>query len=567
MDLKNPTRTEALLANIAGHTDVPVPDMKNATRSERLLKEILDNGGGGGGGVTKEYVDNAIADAVADIDDDISALSDTVADKVDKVSGKSLSTNDYTDADKALVQDSPITVTATTSPISTSSGNLNALTVYGKSEVVDGAIKSAGDRGSISIRTEDRNSLEITATTQTINGVTFTVNPDNTITVNGTATATARLNITQYTLMGRTVRYLSGATINGSISTIRFGFGGYGFVTTANTAIALNRENTDTDWTNYVYIEAAEGYTANNVLFKPMISYTDDITYVPYSGSTMATFTTGTPLRGIPDTSVRDVMTWNGSAGEVTKVCAKVRLADLTWSYRGEATAGLFSTADLTNYQYSENVNAICAKYNYMGTVESVNLMADKPDKTITLYYQEGSSVRALYIKDTDYTTAEDFTTALGDAELVYELATPTTQNLTSTENASIAALKTFAPQTHAQNNAGATMTVEAYAGTANGKAVNELKQDVQSEISALKITQSNTLTLTTSGWTNNAQTITYEHDTGKRNTIDVEPASIKAWTAAGILATAETASTITFECDTVPTTDLSFRVTSMEVR
>lgn len=84
---------------------------------------------------------------------------------------------------------------------------------------------------------------------------------------------------------------------------------------------------------------------------------------------------------------------------------------------------------------------------------------------------------------------------------------------------------------------------------------------------SELHITQSSTLTLTVAGWSNNAQTITYEHDTGKRNTIDVEPANIKAWTAAGILATAETATSITFECDTVPTADLSFRVTSMEVR
>ena len=41
----------------------------------------------------------------------------------------------------------PITTTATGSDLtlSTSSGNVNAITIYGKSEVVDGSIKSAGE--------------------------------------------------------------------------------------------------------------------------------------------------------------------------------------------------------------------------------------------------------------------------------------------------------------------------------------------------------------------------------------------------------------------------------------
>ena len=109
-------------------------------------------------------------------------------------------------------------------------------------------------------------------------------------------------------------------------------------------------------------------------------------------------------------------------------------------------------------------------------------------------------------------------------------------------------------------------MTVEAYAGTANGKAVQELKQDVQSEISALKITQSATLTLTTAGWSSNQQTVTYAHDTAKRNVIDVDPASVEEWANCGVLAISETATGITFSCKTVPTNALNFRVTSMGV-
>jgi hypothetical protein len=138
----------------------------------------------------------------------------------------------------------------------------------------------------------------------------------------------------------------------------------------------------------------------------------------------------------------------------------------------------------------------------------------------------------------------------------VYELATPTTEPLTQIENDSLAGLKTYSSQTAVTINDNPDYSIEAYANTANGQAIS----DMQPTCSPL-------LTLTASGWTNNAQTVAYEHNTGKRNSIDVEPASIKAWTAAGILATAETATSIMFECDTAPTADLSFRVTSMEVR
>lgn len=85
-------------------------------------------------------------------------------------------------------------------------------------------------------------------------------------------------------------------------------------------------------------------------------------------------------------------------------------------------------------------------------------------------------------------------------------------------------------------------------------------------KLSELKITQSDTLTLTVAGWSNNAQTVTYAHDTAKRNVIDVDPASVEEWASCGVLAMAETAASITFTCKTVPTNALNFRVTSMGV-
>lgn len=82
------------------------------------------------------------------------------------------------------------------------------------------------------------------------------------------------------------------------------------------------------------------------------------------------------------------------------------------------------------------------------------------------------------------------------------------------------------------------------------------------------QITQSSLLTLTVAGWdsTTLQQTVTFAHDTTKWNVIDITLGEVQAWADCGVIAISETAAGITFQCDTVPDTALTFRVTSMEV-
>ena len=82
------------------------------------------------------------------------------------------------------------------------------------------------------------------------------------------------------------------------------------------------------------------------------------------------------------------------------------------------------------------------------------------------------------------------------------------------------------------------------------------------------KITQSATLTLTVAGWdsTTLQQTVVIAHDTTKRNVVDITLGEMTSWGECGVRAVSETAAEITFECDTVPETALTFKVTSMEV-
>jgi hypothetical protein len=82
------------------------------------------------------------------------------------------------------------------------------------------------------------------------------------------------------------------------------------------------------------------------------------------------------------------------------------------------------------------------------------------------------------------------------------------------------------------------------------------------------KITQSATLTLTVAGWDSATlqQTVAFTHDTTKRNVIDITLGEMTTWGECGVRAVSETAAGITFECDTVPETALTFKVISMEV-
>lgn len=131
---------------------------------------------------------------------------------------------------------------------------------------------------------ENKNLLKITAISETINGVTFTVNPDKSVTCNGTATENA------FFVLGGVNRVSGSAITSGApagggskiwsiqiyemvdgVETIRANDYGEG-----NT-----RNYTDGDYFGKIVIR--EGQTVENLTFYPMLRYagTDD-TYAPY---------------------------------------------------------------------------------------------------------------------------------------------------------------------------------------------------------------------------------------------------------------------------------------------
>ncbi len=143
--------------------------------------------------------------------------------------------------------------------------------------------QAAISRTTLGTQWQCKNLLKYTAVTTTINGITFTVNADGTITAKGTATANAIFKFATLTLKAGTYKY-SGISIAPSTSTANMSV----FRTSDWVGLCALAEKNSFTITADTKIECRaviySGYTANNVVFYPMIRYADitDDTYEPY---------------------------------------------------------------------------------------------------------------------------------------------------------------------------------------------------------------------------------------------------------------------------------------------
>jgi len=159
---------------------------------------------------------------------------------------------------------------------------------------------------------------------------------------------------------------------------------------------------------------------------EPQLELGSATAYEPYNGNTYAvdwTTEAGTVYGG-----TLDLVT-----GVLTVDWAMVDLGTLTWSY----VNGIFvATLPNDSYKYTSSVNAISSCYTYVGVAQNGTVdMRDKTDGSFALHYNANyPTSRVVYVKNTAYTDAATFKTAMNGAQLVYELATPLTYQLTPHE-------------------------------------------------------------------------------------------------------------------------------------
>lgn len=111
----------------------------------------------------------------------------------------------------------------------------------------------------------------------------------------------------------------------------------------------------------------------------------------------------------------------------LTRKYGIVDLGSLDYTYNSDSA---YFKAKVTGKKYG-NKNIVCAKYE----VSSSTTVGGMTDKQIKGYPSDDTDRDAIYIKDSAYTDATAFKSAMNGVYLVYELATPTTESATPFEN------------------------------------------------------------------------------------------------------------------------------------
>lgn len=282
-------------------------------------------------------------------------------------------------------------------------------------------------------RTTGKNQLRNSASTLTTNGITFTVNSDGSVNVNGTATANAFLEMANLYLLQAGTYIVSGSTDSNASIIIRE-------TNAAGTPLAASPSDSpagsgtsqftrDGSNTIGVVLRVPSGATLNNVKIYPMIRFADvsDTTFEPY---TVHSYPLGNDdLRGIFKLSNGnlyadgDVKT---SDGHIQRRYTIVDLGTLNWEYVPNWNGHPVHTVVLSTAKgWGDNVvgNFICPKYTSMSRNQ--------------LYALDGSGMsinpsKSIAVRDYAYTSASAFKTAMSGVYLIYELATPTTETADS---------------------------------------------------------------------------------------------------------------------------------------
>lgn len=265
-------------------------------------------------------------------------------------------------------------------------------------------VRPISGRTSVNVGRTGKNLLAISATTETVNGVTFTINSDGTINANGTATALISFNIRGTISFANGSYILNGCPTGGSASTYRIDFfanegdtgNGYAFSVSNGTLPNIR-----------IRIEA--GYTCNNLVFKPMIrlASVSDPTFAPYTPVTL-TIALGTTVYG-------------GTLGVKTGVLTITwAIHNVTWGDGTGATILGSNTRkrlpDLPDVPKNIQTATISNIAPYLQNWES---------DTTHFYIQENKQAYAFLPNDTSADT---------QIQICYELATPTTVQLTGAE-------------------------------------------------------------------------------------------------------------------------------------
>ena len=234
------------------------------------------------------------------------------------------------------------------------------------------------------------------------NGITFTVNVDGSITLNGTATQTAFINFPHMMIKAGTYTLSTGIVLpSGTFITLREGGASAKMLLSVYDTASSKSGAISYSGDAFVYFAVRAGTTVSNLTIYPQLEEGSEATaYEPYQGMTTA----------LEDGDSLDLAT-----GEVVRRWKRLELDGTeAWTIQSVNEYGITNFNTVLNDGGDFAKGCICTHYATQYTV-----IADTHDRGIFL-----SNTHSLFVRETAYTTVEEFKTWLAAQK---EAGTPVT--------------------------------------------------------------------------------------------------------------------------------------------
>ena len=310
-----------------------------------------------------------------------------------------------------------------------------------------------------------KNLLENKANTKTENGITFSINNDKSITINGTSTVTPLIVINSSSpIYYQDLQLIASLGCDNEAVHMAVGYFGENDEYVDSLVTISGAEDTFTYPPNAakmrVYIFVSSNVTFDNVTIYPMIRLADnpDSTYEPYIES--QAITQAYTLSGILVTSGGNYTDSDGQQW----ICDEIDLE------RGVYIQRLFG--ENVEFEFQEELDRYTATLSHAANTlyavdNGIILLCDKHafDPTAGAGTPKVNGIRIAFTSPTKaiaYHNGE----ALDNAYVLYPLATPIETPLTAEEIIAFKALRTNYPNTTILNDAGAWMSVKYNADT-----------------------------------------------------------------------------------------------------
>lgn len=366
-------------------------------------------------------------------------------------------------------------------------------------------IKVAGDKGNIEVKTVGENILEMTDKSSTGKGVTISVE-DGVVTISGTTTDTATLVVGQFTCTRSGMVALSGGVssklhlypwdntnskrpyTDESKTTLQ---SGYQYNSNGDLSFYVEEGN--------VYMATVRanvvGTTFDNVKLYPVVYYEDckSTTYI----------STKNGLPGIPVTSSgnytdKDGQQWvtdeivkyaDGSGKYIQRVIKLILDGTEDWQGGDNNTFVLYSE----QFPTRTSVKPLCGSY-----IAATTTVANMPDKSIRHTYWSGQTRGFIAIRDTAYTTINDFKAGLSAKNTVcYTAIHPIVTDLSAEEVSAMRQLDTYDTVTYISTDSEVEPVIKCEYGVSavGGHALKALNE---SEENAYRLDKAETVTIVT---------------------------------------------------------------------